>query len=442
MVDLSTEDIKRKIIERARTFTFERNYSILGLKFNPFPPAAIPRFVSLPPLNVEYRETIENFILATYGSDGSIEPGEYAGLTIAGEYGMGKSHLMLYLKTLIDELSKSTEKESSFSAVTCFIDRPEDDPRKVIHKIIEQIGLDTLRKYVWAILIDDFESEGMETFLRTTRSSQTSLNSYAASEWDQLFNEPVKSNYLEFLNIFDNMGGDEKRLQEKAREIINKKIVFDETLADRYLGLLFKSKKTDTSWEVLAGYINSRELQRKEVIFLNSIVSILKLNGFALLYVFVDEFEDISKLTRVKRTDYLLTLNTLINNQRKWAVIVSLTYETLRFIREDATPLYDRLVTYIIRLEPLNLKSATNLLVNYLNISRSSSSDTIFPFTEDLINNILKVSKGNYRSFIRLSYKIIERVIIHKDLYKLPLNKDILEDIRDVSFDVDSNITT
>lgn len=90
-------------------------------------------------------------------------------------------------------------------------------------------------------------------------------------KWDKLFEEPTKSNYLDFLSKFREMQGDLKLLQEEAREIIKKKIASgDDTLADRYLNLIFPEKKADTSWEVLAGYISSKDLQRKEVKFLNS----------------------------------------------------------------------------------------------------------------------------------------------------------------------------
>lgn len=422
------DEYTKEIIEKAKEFKIEKNYSTLGLKFNPFPPAAIPRFPSLPPLDKEAENEIKNFILSTYSHYGKKEFIDYAGLTIIGEYGMGKTHLMKFMKILIDKLS---EVKKEFSSVTCYIDRPEDRPQNVIHRIVEQIGLDSIRKYVWKILVDEFQKD-VNSFYESFKPK--GFLATPKDKWDKLFEEPTRSNYLDFLDKFERFAGNLKKLQEKSREIMkNKKIVSDDTLADRYLGLLFIDKKASTSWDILAGYISSRDLQRREVQFLNSIVKILKENDFNMLYVFVDEFEDVSKLKGVKLTNYLLTLNTLINNQRRWAIIVSLTGEALNKIKEESPPLYDRLVSFRISLSPLNEEKAKKLTINYLNLARDKKEDSTAPFSEKSIKKIWSISKGNYRSFIRLAHKSIEYAISNK--LSPPIKADTLEKIKDVVYD-------
>jgi len=158
---------------------------------------------------------------------------------------------MKYIQFLIDELTR--HKEIDFTAVTCFIDRPEDTPQKVIHKVVEEIGLDNIRKYIWKILIDKFEED--KVFYEKFRSKGTLLLQ-SKEEWDNLFEEPVKSNYLEFLKRFRDVGGNFKKLQEHARDIIKEEIVRDSALADRYLNLILfaEEKEADVSWDILAGY--------------------------------------------------------------------------------------------------------------------------------------------------------------------------------------------
>ena len=250
-------------------------------------------------------------------------------------------------------------------------------------------------------------------------------------KWEKLFAEPTRSNYLEFLRKFREMQGDLKLLQEEAREIIKKKIISDDTLADRYLSLIFPEKKADTSWEILAGYISAKDLQRKEVKFLNSIVRILRENGFNLLYVFIDEFEDVSKIKGAKLTNYLTTLNTLINNERRWAVITSLNEDALQIIKDESVPLYDRLTTYRIDLKNLDEKSAKQLIVHYLNLARKKEEGSLSPFSEELIRKALESSKGNYRSFIRFAHKAIEYAVLNK--VKPPLSADVINKIRDIA---------
>ena len=407
-------DIKKLVEELKKEEIIEKDYSSLGLKFNPFPVAGLPRY-PLPPLDDEVSEKISFFIRSTYTRE------EYGGLAIVGDFGMGKTHLMKYIQFLIDELTR--HKEIDFTAVTCFIDRPEDTPQKVIHKVVEEIGLDNIRKYIWKILIDKFEED--KAFYEKFRSKGTLLLQ-SKEEWDNLFEEPVKSNYLEFLKRFRDVGGNFKKLQEHARDIIKEEIVRDSALADRYLNLILfaEEKEADVSWDILAGYISKKDVQRKEIMFLRSIVEILRRVGFKQLYVFIDEFEDIALLKGARLTNYLLTLNTLINRERKWAVTVSLTGNTLKIIKEKSPPLYDRLTSYEVILRPLNEEKSKKLLINYLNLARESDEDSFSPFSEESIKEMFRISRGNYRSFILLAHNAIE-VALNEN--KELIDKEIIE---------------
>ena len=407
-------DIKKLVEELKKEEIIEKDYSSLGLKFNPFPVAGLPRY-PLPPLDDEVSEKISFFIRSTYTRE------EYGGLAIVGDFGMGKTHLMKYIQFLIDELTR--HKEIDFTAVTCFIDRPEDTPQKVIHKVVEEIGLDNIRKYIWKILIDKFEED--KVFYEKFRSKGTLLLQ-SKEEWDNLFEEPVKSNYLEFLKRFRDVGGNFKKLQEHARDIIKEEIVRDSALADRYLNLILfaEEKEADVSWDILAGYISKKDVQRKEIMFLRSIVEILRRVGFKQLYVFIDEFEDIVLLKGARLTNYLLTLNTLINRERKWAVTVSLTENTLKIIKEKSPPLYDRLTSYEVILRPLNEEKSKKLLINYLNLARERDEDSFSPFSEESIKEMFRISRGNYRSFILLAHNAIE-VALNEN--KELIDKEIIE---------------
>jgi len=435
MEERDFEELGEEIIEEVKEIKIEKDYSILGLKFNPFPPAGIPRYPFLPPLDPDAKGTIKDFITSTYSTYEKDEFINYAGLAIVADYGMGKTHLMRYTKIFIDWLNET--KKDVFSAATCFVDNPEETPQRVIHHIVEQIGPDTIRKYVWMILIDEFQKDAGSFYEQFRPGQQTIIGQ--KEKWDTLFEEPTRSNYLEFLKKFREMQGNLKLLQEEAREIIKKKkIIMDDTLADRYLSLIFPEKKANTSWEILAGYISAKDLQRKEVKFLNSIVQILRENGFNLVYVFIDEFEDVSKTTGAKLTNYLKTLNTLINNERSWAVITSLNEDALTKIKEESTPLYDRLTSYRVDLKPLDEEGAKQLIVHYLNLARKKEENSISPFSEELIRKALTNSKGNYRSFIRFAHKAIEYAV--RNTLVPPLTVKILEEIRDVAYEETNNI--
>jgi hypothetical protein len=346
---------------------------------------------------------------------------------------MGKTHIMKYMIELITMLNEESLKNRNlnFSAISCFIDKPEDIPQSVVHKIVEQIGIDNIRKHIGKIIIDKL-IEQKDSFYNKFKPKQTTLLSGTKSDWDKLFNEPVVSNYLAFLTHFSALEGDIKLLQEEAREIIKDQIIHDSTLADRYLDLIFEDKKAGSSWDILAGYVSNRNIQHKEVIFLNSVVKILRHVGFKQLYVFVDEFEDISKLKGSKLTNYLITLNTLINQEKRWALVVSLTPGALRIIKAESPPLYDRLTSYKINLNQLDINKANALISNYLNLARENEAKDISPFTNESIKEMLKISKGNYRSFILIAHKAIEVALSGN---KKTIDKNILEKAKELRHD-------
>jgi hypothetical protein len=126
-----------------------------------------------------------------------------------------------------------------------------------------------------------------------------------------------------------------------------------------------------------------------------------------MLYILIDEFEDVSKLSKSKFLDYLLVLNALINAQRRWAIAISLTEDALDRIKEESAPLYDRLSTWIINIPPLNDTKAKELIEHYLSLARDNNlKDKLF--SDKIINEMVKRSEGNYRSFIKLCHKLVE----------------------------------
>jgi Cdc6-like AAA superfamily ATPase len=379
-----------------------QSYAKFRLSSNPFPVAGLPTF-DLPPVDPTIREKIVSFITATYSNNA------YSGLTIVGDYGSGKTHLLLYIKAIIDGLTeRAQERKEDFSALTCFVDRPEDSPQRVVHKIIEDIGIDKIRKYVWRIIIDNLAMDSID--FQKNYSAKSQLFGASTTEWNKLFDEPVKANYLDFLKHFKKLNGDFGKLQEKMREIISKKVVDDNALVDRYLDLILPTdeKIASSSWDVLSGRIARKDIQHKEIVFLNSIVDILKNVGFKHLYVFVDEFEDIGKLSSAKRTNYLLTLITLINKSSRWSVVISLTEDVLNEQIKKEPPLYDRLTTTKIDLKRIKYPEARAMLISYLNMARDNQIDSFSPFTEESVRRLVSLSKGNARSFLLLACNALE----------------------------------
>lgn len=414
------EDLKSKISSRIKEIQVQgdQRYRGLKLKFNPFPAAAIAQHTHFEPVDDKIRNVISSFIEQTFKE--TKDPGTYSGLTVTGEYGYGKTHLLKYVKGLIDSLNE--DPEINVETVTVFIDRPEQEPGVIVHKIIENLQPDNLRRLIWFCIYPSIISKDKNEFLEEYWSGR--LVTATDERYDKLYEIPILSNPLVFYNEFKNLGGNVRKLAEKSREQILGKIVPDPALADRYLGLIFPEKKADANWDVLSGYVPNKNIQNKEVIFLNSVVKILQDNGFSMIYVFVDEFEDIRKLKGAKLTNYISTLNTMINRERMWSVIVALTQEALDIIKEESPPLYDRLTTYEVQLSRLDKAAAKALVLNYASYAKMEGELPQL-FSDELIEQLLIETEGNYRHFIRTANKIVEKAA---DIASsVPLSKDILQ---------------
>jgi hypothetical protein len=415
------ENIEQELIDSLKE-TPESRYNRLSLTFNPFPAAAIAQYTHFKPIDDQINDRIKNFIKATYKANPDNNVGDYAGLTIVGEYGFGKTHLMKYIKGLIDGLNAN--EEAKFSALTAFIDRPSDSPQNIISKILEDLQPDNLRRLIWYCIYPNLVNDRERFFTTYFRR-----NLFNQIEGNELFKSEILGNSLVFYDKFKKIGGNTDMLFEESLKIIttHNSITIDTSIAQRYLGLIFPEKSSKLNWESLTGYVTSKDVQNKEVLFLTSLVNILKTNGYDMLYVFVDEFEDFNKINKVKLTNYIATLNTMINKERNWAFIISLTQDALQAIKPLAPHLYDRLTSFEIRLRELTLESAKKLIDNYLNYAKSTDTKSHI-FSDELINGMLTLTDGNSRGFIKLSHKVIE-TLADDDSISLPAPNHILTNI-------------
>lgn len=415
------ENIEQDLIDSLKEKP-ELKYSRLSLTFNPFPAAAIAQYTHFKPIDDQINEKIKNFIKATYKVGISKEIGDYAGLTIVGEYGFGKTHLMKYIKGLIDSLT--TNEEAKFSALTAFIDRPSDSPQNIISKILEDLQPDNLRRLIWYCIYPTLINDKAAFF-----TTYFKRNLFNQEEGHELFKPEILGNSLVFYDKFKKIGGDTNILFEESLKVIMNynKITIDTSIAQRYLGIIFPEKSPKLNWESLTGYVTSKDVQNKEVLFLTSLVNILRTNGYDMLYVFVDEFEDFNKINKVKLTNYIATLNTMINKERNWAFIISLTQDALQAIKPLAPHLYDRLTSFEIRLKELTLESAKKIIDNYLNYAKSTDIKPSI-FSDELINGMLSLTDGNSRGFIKLSHKVIE-FLAEDETISLPAPNHILKNI-------------
>lgn len=141
------------------------------------------------------------------------------------------------------------------------------------------------------------------------------------------------------------------------------------------------------------------------------IVKLVKEQGFSDFFILVDEFEDITegRLTKSQIDNYVYNLRTLLDEQREWCLMFTMTPLALKKLRSVSPPLADRISSREIWLQDLNTEQAISIVKNYMTIVEH---DSLLPFTEDGIAYLVDIVDGNIRRFLKMCFRLIEEAAL------------------------------
>src|SRR5690606_37675300 len=133
-----------------------KRFEKFGLKFNPFPKSGTANtnessdFTKLLfPIDNYVKQEIENYVIDSLFSED--EDDQKLIGTITGDYGTGKTQLLLYAKWLIQSLPRK--------AYVIYINNPETKLSELIGAIIEHIGQEQFKKYLWEQILTILKSK-------------------------------------------------------------------------------------------------------------------------------------------------------------------------------------------------------------------------------------------------------------------------------------------
>lgn len=394
---------EREIYQRTK-------YSRFKLKSNPFPKSgtaniheSTERTYALAPFDNKVMDEIEKYVLDSLYSDDDTEDFKLAG-TVTGDYGTGKTQLLLYARALILKENKR--------AFALYINNPGVKISELIGSIIENVGREDLKKFLWRQIIDSIEKEEIY------RNRLISFLGIPLFPIDP-FTEDSKASYKAFLEFFLKNINDKRKtkefqdvLKQISREILYKINNDDNVVADYFFNIIAEDVGISRSWEELISGDGSY-LDKKSVQLLNAIITIVQEQGFERFYLLVDEFEDItsSRLSKKEQDNYTRNLRTLLDRERRWCLLLAMTTKALDDIAALSPPLYDRLTDRKILIKRLTLEQAKELMIKYLNLSREDSNRALFPFCDEAVEVLFKESQELPRVFLRNSYYILERAL-------------------------------
>lgn len=404
------------IINKKKEQNPESRYKKFGLTSNPFPKSgtanineSVNTTYFLPPIDDRISDQVARYVADSLYSQDGTDDYKLIG-TITGDYGTGKTQLLLFAKALIQKQEKK--------AYVVYINNPGTKLSELIGAIIENIGQEQFKKYLWMQIIEGIK--GNETY---KNSLLNFLPKGGLFTNEDPFSEENEANHKLFIDSFLKKLNDRRRIKEfnqKFKEVIVKIIADrndnDDVIASYFYDLVSEDFGINKTWETLVSG-SGQYLDKKVVKLLNAIISIVQEQGFERFYLLVDEFEDITsgRLTKKEVDNYTYNLRTLIDKERRWCLLIAMTSQALTDLKNISPPLVDRLTDREIKIHRLTNIESEIILKNYLNLAKENNRKNLYPFEKETINYLNSGAKGLPRLFLRRAYLLLERAVEELD---------------------------
>jgi Cdc6-like AAA superfamily ATPase len=412
----------------------EKKYEKLGIKFNPFPRSGTSNINSgdsynayLVPIDSEAEKELNEFIVHSLTTNVSDPDDKFISATIEGDYGSGKTQFLMYAKYLLNVIEASPDRQEKPYVI--YIDNPGLNLLEFIGSIISKIGEENIKKYLWRNIINTIKSNSELKNRLTPFSVRGNL---LFEENTDPFLEENTVSYKRFLDSFVKYiptTAQRKKFDIEFKSILT--TILENDTKDTVVAYYFHEFISgdfgvNKTWEALTSG-SLKQLNGKEASIIKYIVKLVKKQGFTDFYILVDEFEDITegRLTKTQIDNYVYNLRTLLDEQREWCLIFSMTPLAKKKLKSVSPPLADRISSRAILLQDLNKEQAFAIVRNYINMTGNENS--ILPFTEDGIESLKDKVRGNARRFLKVAFALVEKAAAKFTSSDDRINKEFVE---------------
>jgi DNA polymerase III delta prime subunit len=337
--------------------TKENPYSSYFLSENPFPVVPIPE--EYPRIFVANQKALQRIIWQLNKVAKTNRP---IHVVLVGPYGSGKTHLLRYLASEINQRIKG--------GLGAYVPHPGPDFISIYRRFIESLSYDKLRTLSKAAE----ERKLKETII-----------------------------YHDFVTALVNLTDPNKTL-EAWRWLTANSLTLEERRALRVATSIEREEEALNAFSALLKFLRSV--------------------GFRLICMLIDEFEEINSLMQIQKRRLFNDLRHLIDlNVSNFSLMVACTPHGWETVYEENAALVRRFSSNIVFLDPLDGQTAFELVSNYLSQFRTNirafqrfmhenglrdDLSKIYPFTKDAINELCALSKGNTGEVLKYSGIAIE----------------------------------
>jgi hypothetical protein len=404
--DKKIEERVRESLDRALRRAepeVERRYSALGLRRNPFPFASIgpsSDLLGLPPLRKDQIESIMSFL-------GAERP---ALLEIVGDYGTGKTHILLWLKRIV-------EAEAHGEVGAYYIANPGVTPRDLVAAITRAIGDEDLGHRIRILVIRGYQKvwhtqgyRGVRDLF--TKESVTLHEDTLEKQARELAGEDLCLNDTGWMKKADIYVQSRAVFLDFASKTLTE-VGIPRGVASEFASFAFSGLESGSkSWAVLSLSKGSERFTYED--HYRALVTLMVGTGYKRILFLIDEIEDVvasGRVTRRQSSEYLAALRIVLDlTVERVGIVLAATPRAWARLKELYGALDDRR-TNVVDLGKLSKVDAEEIVRNYLDTCRvhpNKDLGTLKPFSKDALVELVSQCNGSPRMFIGLCHESLD----------------------------------
>ncbi|QDX41806.1 BREX system ATP-binding domain-containing protein [Salarchaeum sp. JOR-1] len=355
----------------------QQDYSQYDLNANPFPYSPVPNE------NPEIycgQQHVSDKISSTVSS--MLATGKSKHLVVTGKYGNGKSHTLKYTRSLLRDRE---------DVVVGYVAQPGDGFLDIYHEFVYDLGFNRIQELAYE-------------YLASVTRDVTDTNPMGAESMESLIDEGdvlLSDIVPEAIRRLS----DVTKFADFARAIVH--MVYEDTnlYAWQWLtaeGIRYEQRK---EMEIHSALDDDTMGVRAFTAFKNMLLDL----GYTGVFVFVDEFESIARLTPKNEQATLNSIRHLMDqNSSGLCILFGCAPEVWQDVMSEYHAFSER-IGQEVSLRPLTSEHLYELVENYLDKERPSTVESrIRPFTEESLDLILQRSQGNVRQVLALCSRILD----------------------------------
>ncbi|OYR50034.1 BREX system ATP-binding domain-containing protein [Halorubrum sp. Eb13] len=372
----------------------QRDYSVLGLDENPFPYSPVP---SDDPEVYCGQDHVAGAVSDTVST--VLSTGKSKHLVITGKYGNGKSHTLKYARSLVRDRD---------DVLVGYVAQPGEGFLDIYHEFVYDLGFDRVQKLAYE-------------FLAYVTREHTEMNPMGAQSMESLLDEGDVL-LSELVPKAVQMLSDVTKFADFARAIIH--MVYEDTnlYAWQWLtaeGIRYEQRK---EMEIHSALDDDTMSVRAFTALKNMLLEL----GYTGVFVFVDEFESVARLSPKNEQATLNSLRHLMDqNSSGLSMMFGCAPEVWQDVMSEYHAFSERLGREV-SLRPMTEEHLEDLVNSYLALASDQTVSVPDVFEECSLQLILKSSQGNVRQALSIcSYAVDEAA----KRCEPSINKNILQEI-------------